>query len=398
MTVSYDRIILTNEADEKITPYNLVESKTIKADIPVYNESGTARVFAAVVLYDREGKMINVVAENKNVSEGFSTIVLTLNLDKAPQIGDDLKVYVWGNDYIDIFSSAKGVQTVFVKGTSDNGIADIDFSEYMNEGEDDSSDAINTYVNSTDSNILCSDMSIVSAQGFLNEELLESEINGARSALRNMFPEQKVLGYVLPFNACDANVIAKTKEEHYAIRGGGSSSNSIDPTEDELFAVKSYDCNGEVAVDTMNRWVDSAIADGKWIVEMWHGIEGDHIYNPPSKEHVKAHLDHIKSKEESLWVATYTEAIQYIRERQTSRLILLEENDSEIRFILSDTVDDALFDYPLTVRVNVPYSWSCADVSQNGVSEVCTITKDGSDAYLLVEVVTNEKVVTVAKK
>ncbi len=785
LTILYDQIILTNEAAEEITPYNLVKSKIINVNIPVYSESCTDGVFAAVVLYDRDGKMINAATENKNVTEGFSTIALTLNLDKAPQIGDDLKVYVWGNDYVDISSSVKGVQTVFIKGTSGNGIADIDFFELINEGEGDSGDVTNSYVNSTDTD-LCSDMSVVSAQDFLNEdlhigtkdgamleydfvgkgidviarvspnggkikimidgeletvvdaynsqskqeviytaggmqgnkhrirleklggnemaidgfkvyggdikiacigdsttnsttlpatdyypqqldtmlgegfevanfgrhsttvmsktasipyinteeyknslaflpdvvvimlgtndslpnrwvdkqyfvesyksiieeyknlsskprvyistsptvqpnetwghpdsvisgemknmiiqaaketgceiidinaatknvpdffydglhpnkmgcelfakevfkklpvkqntdtlsieqvkggkdaictimsddgywvssqffneafkeygfrgtiayvadytaategqgkygtveqwrkllaegyldianhskshsghltrswnaslsdteyeELLETEINGARNVLRNMFPEQKVLGYVLPFNAYDANVIAKTKEDHYAIRGGGSSSNSIDPTEDELFAVKSYDCNGEVPVDTMNGWVDSAIADGRWIVEMWHGIEGDHIYNPPSKEHVKAHLNHVKSKEESLWIATYTEAIQYIRERQTSRLIVLEENASEIRFILSDTMDNELFDYPLTVRVNVPYSWSSAEVSQNGVFEVCTITKDGTDAYLLIEVVPSEKVVTVAKK
>lgn len=69
-----------------------------------------------------------------------------------------------------------------------------------------------------------------------------------------------------------------------------------------------------------NGWIDTAIADKTWLIEMWHNVmpEDDGGYQSILVKDAEEHLDYVAEKAASneIWVATYTEAVKYIREKQ----------------------------------------------------------------------------------
>lgn len=65
-------------------------------------------------------------------------------------------------------------------------------------------------------------------------------------------------------------------------------------------------------------------------------------------------------------MTTLDEACVYAMQRLKSRLSLLEKTDSSITFVLTDDLDDTLYDAALTVNIILPDGWTNAAASQNG--------------------------------
>ncbi len=116
-------------------------------------------------------------------------------------------------------------------------------------------------------------------------------------------------------------------------------------------------------------------------------------------------------KKTHIWGASYTDVIQYLREYQNAHVDVTEMTDTVIKISLTDTLDDYMFDHALTVKVDIPDSWTNVTVTQNGVEiplildideyyddfarKACTII----DGYLYLDAVPDagEIVVTVAE-
>ena len=102
---------------------------------------------------------------------------------------------------------------------------------------------------------------------------------------------------------------------------------------------------------------------------MWHNVmpEYDGCYQTILLSDAEEHLDYILdlSKKGSIWVATYDEAVKYIREKQNISLntyIL----DGKI-YIYAELTDDRMsyetFDQPLTVIIDISDDYSFEDPS-----------------------------------
>ncbi|MCH5374893.1 MAG: hypothetical protein JJ992_13035 [Planctomycetes bacterium] len=57
---------------------------------------------------------------------------------------------------------------------------------------------------------------------------------------------------------------------------------------------------------------------------------------------------------------------QYGQERDTARLNVTLSDEQVIRMTLSDDMDDALFDFPLTVKLRLPSAWTACCTVQAG--------------------------------
>ena len=114
-------------------------------------------------------------------------------------------------------------------------------------------------------------------------------------------------------------------------------------------------------------------------------------------------------KKAHIWGASFTDAIQYLREYQNAHVDVTEMTDTVIKISLTDTLDDYMFNHALTVKVDIPDDWTNVTVTQNGVEiplimdideyyddfarEACTIV----DGFLYIDAVPDagEIVVTV---
>jgi len=64
-----------------------------------------------------------------------------------------------------------------------------------------------------------------------------------------------------------------------------------------------------------------------------------------------------------VWNAHYDDAILYVREAQNAT-VTVSGDMSELTVVLTDTMDDSIYNYPLTVRVKVPTGWAAVKVTQ----------------------------------
>lgn len=185
--------------------------------------------------------------------------------------------------------------------------------------------------------------------------------------------EKEQIVFVCPGNAmCELGYEVLRNNGFWAVRrGGGNGYNSLSPEEGtELGQWFCLDCAGiqgdGINTQVRNGWVDTAIEEHRWLIEMWHGVVGvelggfQEILVPDAVEHVDYLAE--KAKDNQIWVATFTEAVKYLREKQNIRVDAV--TDGRYLHISSALTNDRMspetFNQPLTVKITLPsrvYVW-----------------------------------------
>ena len=80
-------------------------------------------------------------------------------------------------------------------------------------------------------------------------------------------------------------------------------------------------------LEEMTAWVDKSLATGTWLVLVIHGVEGIG-WEPVPAVRLRAYFDHIKAREDRLWVATFQDAAKYARERMKSTVTTRNAGDA----------------------------------------------------------------------
>ncbi len=214
-----------------------------------------------------------------------------------------------------------------------------------------------------------------------NDTERQYEIVESKTDLMDMFPNQRILTFTL-YNGViyTDNNLTLAKSTYHAIRGGYRGYNSLLPLEDDMYLLNVQGVLNTETAESMNKWIDNAIEKRLWLIEMWHAIyEHDpNTYLPPKEEVTTSHLEYIgaQQKEGKLWVATFDEAVQYMKERKHATLT--DNGDATTRRItLTDTLDDELFNYPLTLKSEIPSDWIYVEIKQSdNTMQVAGITEE----------------------
>jgi beta-galactosidase len=243
----------------------------------------------------------------------------------------------------------------------------------------------------------------------VKDKKLESEVNGARQRFRKAFPGQDVICMLYPDNASNDLVRAKVKEQHYAARGGIRGDNSLDPTEDEWFNLKTRGLkdrdygqgtgfDGVVLVSDMNAWIDTAIDNNRWVIEMLHGVKekDPHSYAPPAGADVAEHFSYLSGKLDKVWCGTFTEVTKYIRQRQNAAITQLLTDGSYFSISLKDTLDNSIFNFPLTLKTRVPNEWNSVRVEQNDKIQMVTPVEEYGAKYIYYDAIPDQGNITIS--
>ena len=244
---------------------------------------------------------------------------------------------------------------------------------------------LNTFVNNADG---------------ITDEILETEVNKSREMIMEKLPGQKVLGLVLPGNWAYSKIVTKAKEQHKSIRSGaGYTSLPIDNA-DDLYGIHFQSLMDETTATTMNSWVDSAINNGKWLMEMWHGVRDGADNNPnsqgyaPNKAEATAHFEYIASRADSIWVANWNQGICYMMERLSAKVSMLSQTTTELKIELKDDLDNAVYNEELTVNIKLPEGWTDFVATQGDK----TLTSSVYNGNMSINIVPDSGVVTITKK
>lgn len=126
-----------------------------------------------------------------------------------------------------------------------------------------------------------------------------------------------------------------------------------------------------------------------WLAPVYHYVRagGTPAEKDATQTGVAEELAHLASKKEQIWVGLFREVACYGMERDTSRIEVVKNTGEEIRFLLSDDMNDELFDYPLTIKVRLPATWNNITARQGGKSAAARVVEHDGGRFALVQAV-----------
>lgn len=239
---------------------------------------------------------------------------------------------------------------------------------------------------------------------------LNKEVVTSQTILRNLFNTRRVLTYAYPGFSAKVNELGKDAvyQDAYEIIGDYYiGARDYEGRTASLSGIDWLDVNscsvGEGWAGSALSDIDSAATDGKLAVVFMHRVvetsaEAAADTSATTKEKIEEIISKISSnvKDGKIWNAFFEEAILYLREAECASVSINGDADS-LTVTLTDTLsDNAVYNFPLTVRVEVPASWKYAKMSQGDRAEYLTayavdgkwvvdtnIVPDGGDATLV---------------
>ena len=100
---------------------------------------------------------------------------------------------------------------------------------------------------------------------------------------------------------------------------------------------------------------------------------------------------------DKFWIGLYGDISLYGLERDTATLKVEENTADRIAFSLTDRMADAVFDYPLTVKVRLPDGWNKVTATQNAKAIPADVIEHEGAKYALVKAVPDKGQVLLKK-
>jgi hypothetical protein len=100
----------------------------------------------------------------------------------------------------------------------------------------------------------------------------------------------------------------------------------------------------------------------------------------------------MKSKEASLWIATFQDVTKYMRERAHGEVRSYQDGDA-LSVVLRDDLTELSYDLPLTLKTYVPIDWRVVEVRQGKHTTHAEVIRDQGRGYVLYQAVTNAEVI-----
>lgn len=125
-----------------------------------------------------------------------------------------------------------------------------------------------------------------------------------------------------------------------------------------------------------------------WHITLFHTAKED------ARARIRKRLARVKEHEADIWTGTFTEVLLYARQRDSAQVVTHIREPDRIVFTLTDALDDALFDAPLTVKVRLPPEWKSARAAQNDKPLPLALVEREGARFALVDAVPDRGAVT----
>ncbi len=119
-----------------------------------------------------------------------------------------------------------------------------------------------------------------------------------------------------------------------------------------------------------------------WLSTHFHHINSDEAHTKTD-----GFLNYLKEKEDKIWMGTFTNVAKYSQEYATHELKVDPISDDEITFLLTDGMQNSLYDFPLTVKIRIPNNWTSFSASQNNIEIISTLISYNNSNYALVKAI-----------
>lgn len=240
----------------------------------------------------------------------------------------------------------------------------------------------------------------------LEGDAIEEELRLSQAVIEREIPIQQCISLSWPFWR-SSSTGRKLAEKYYAAaRAGGADPERYltknggvpSPNPESLFEVGSMGILAEKAY-LWGDAGDAALEAGSWIVLCLHGVDDGTIekdalgWQAVPLSSFQDLLDHVQAQD--LWIAPFGNVARYIRERQSVELKILEKTEKRLVLLLTDGLDDEIFDHPLSLRIKMREPWEAVRVLQ-GSRLIPSVVQ--SDGWLLFDATPDRGLITIITK
>jgi hypothetical protein len=225
---------------------------------------------------------------------------------------------------------------------------------------------------------------------------LTNELANSRSNINTRVTSALCVTLAYPY--CTVPSEAVTAQYYIAARS--CSGQLVPATPPDFFDISSFGCGSLGIVQTVaqfNRLADQAAASNSWCVYLIHAIDNDNGYSPLPSANLQASLDYLRANPDKFWVETFGNVVRYIKERNASSVAETASSSNRITLQVTNSLDRAIFDYPLTLRRPLPAGWPAVAVSQNHRPVAVKSVTVNSTHFVMFDVVPNGGEVVLTK-
>jgi peptidoglycan-N-acetylglucosamine deacetylase len=230
----------------------------------------------------------------------------------------------------------------------------------------------------------------------ISDVLQEAEFRNSQDTINKHITRQKCMTIAYPYcasgnrNLCSECYIAARSCDGFL----------EPPTPRNFMYVGSINCGtlGQARTATeLNAKVESAANSSSWCVFMLHGIDNDNGFSPVRSEELASHLSYVSANNNKFWVNTFGNVIRYIKERDAVRLNELSAQPRRISLQLTDSLDNSIYNYPVSIRRALPPGWKNASVKQGKINRAVQLVKLNSIDYLQFDAIPDAGTIVISK-
>jgi len=220
----------------------------------------------------------------------------------------------------------------------------------------------------------------------LTDSDLRWQLNESQRMINRNVPSQSCVSFAYPYGDLNQTVKTVTSEYYFAARGVSSREGGLNYYEDgpawrvvDFYNIGSYAGSDNMSYSDIDGYLNAAEERHAWMTFNFHSINDSAAF--------AQFLDYLLTK--NVWIGTLGSIVRYMRERQASTLAVLSESNEEIKLSLINSLDQSIYDQPLTLRSAIPSDWSRVLFQQGENSYVMDSRLEGGDTVIYYDVVPN---------
>jgi peptidoglycan-N-acetylglucosamine deacetylase len=232
--------------------------------------------------------------------------------------------------------------------------------------------------------------------GSLSTEKQEEEINVASNLLNSKITGQQTLTMAYPY--CARGNDSLHSSHFIAAR---ACQGSIEPANPKNFInISSIVCGTEGSIKTAadyNAKANQAASSKGWLVYLLHGLDNEGGYSPVESETLRASLEYLKENDQKFWVNSFVNVAKYIKQRNCISVSEVSSTETTISVMVSDTLDNEVFDFPITISRPLPEGWEWAVATQNSENVRSKIIVNGTNKTIQFDAIPDGGTVVLTK-
>ena len=150
----------------------------------------------------------------------------------------------------------------------------------------------------------------------------------------------------------------------------------------------------EESVEAFAAYITDTLAVGGWAIEYRHNLWGT------SEAAYWEHLDDLQmlAEDGTIWNGTQGQVTKYIYSRDAAQIEPIDVQSDLITLSVDDFLDDAVFDIPVTLSVEIPGNWAEAEctILHGSTSVIGRIFSEEETAFISFDIVADGRPITIS--